>query len=209
MPYSVCSFRAFYLDKSNLPPNSTSKAAYIDKVNKNVKCLIKLCMLHTVIVILFWGFLNSIEKLNYLKLGMGGRQGKEELSFSILSHLCFRGMRCHVVLYQKMAGGLQLEKGNHNFPFSLCFQSNAIAPGPCGGWKDRVGGEQVQAEICCCENWKRCSKLNAPSASCSEGFLQMPSFVFKPLWLRDPRVYENSFSALSCYWRVNDHIAAW
>lgn len=30
--YSLDSYRAFYLDKSNSPPNSTSKAAYIDKV---------------------------------------------------------------------------------------------------------------------------------------------------------------------------------
>lgn len=31
--YSLDSSRAFYLDKSNSPPNSTSKAAYVDKVN--------------------------------------------------------------------------------------------------------------------------------------------------------------------------------
>ena len=30
--YSLASYRAFYLDKSNSPPNSTSKAAYVDKV---------------------------------------------------------------------------------------------------------------------------------------------------------------------------------
>ena len=30
--YSLDSYRAFYLDKSNSPPNSTSKAAYVDKV---------------------------------------------------------------------------------------------------------------------------------------------------------------------------------
>lgn len=34
--------RAFYLDKSNLPPNSTSKAAYIEKVSQNIMCVIRL-----------------------------------------------------------------------------------------------------------------------------------------------------------------------
>lgn len=28
--------RAFYLDKSNSPPNATSKAAYVDKVKRDV-----------------------------------------------------------------------------------------------------------------------------------------------------------------------------
>jgi len=82
-------------------------------------------------------------------------------------------MWCHVVLYQKvwLEGFSVFEQGNHSFPFTLCFQSNAVAPGACGGWKDTVGGEQGQAEVLCSENWKRCYKLNTPSASCSEGFL--------------------------------------
>lgn len=38
--FSLDSFRAFYLDKSNSPPNATSKAAYIDKVTNTMTALI-------------------------------------------------------------------------------------------------------------------------------------------------------------------------
>uniref|UniRef100_M3YM34 Uncharacterized protein n=1 Tax=Mustela putorius furo TaxID=9669 RepID=M3YM34_MUSPF len=37
--YSLDSYRAFYLDKSNSPPNSTSKAAYVDKLMRPLNAL--------------------------------------------------------------------------------------------------------------------------------------------------------------------------
>lgn len=112
---SVCSFRAFYLDKSNLPPNSTSKAAYIDKVNKNIKCLINLCMLHTLLLRL------SLfqQKLNRLYLG------GERHACNIFSHLCFLGqvVPCGSVLKGGAGGSLCLRRGIITFLFHYAFRA--------------------------------------------------------------------------------------
>uniref|UniRef100_A0A8C6XHT1 Phosphatidylinositol 3,4,5-trisphosphate-dependent Rac exchanger 2 protein n=1 Tax=Naja naja TaxID=35670 RepID=A0A8C6XHT1_NAJNA len=80
--------RAFYLDKSNLPPNSTSKAAYIDKLMRPVNSLDELYRLMA-------SFIRS-KRTAACAYTACGASGVGLLSVS--SELCSRLGACHIVL---------------------------------------------------------------------------------------------------------------
>ncbi|KAF4803160.1 Phosphatidylinositol 3,4,5-trisphosphate-dependent Rac exchanger 2 protein [Turdus rufiventris] len=80
--------RAFYLDKSNLPPNSTSKAAYIDKLMRPLNCLDELYRL-------IGSFIRS-KRTAACAYTACSASGVGLLSVS--SELCSRLGACHIIM---------------------------------------------------------------------------------------------------------------
>ncbi|NWI12825.1 PREX2 protein, partial [Crypturellus soui] len=80
--------RAFYLDKSNLPPNSTSKAAYIDKFMRPLNCLDELYRL-------IGSFIRS-KRTAACAYTACSASGVGLLSVS--SELCSRLGACHIIM---------------------------------------------------------------------------------------------------------------
>uniref|UniRef100_A0A8B9FLG1 Phosphatidylinositol 3,4,5-trisphosphate-dependent Rac exchanger 2 protein n=1 Tax=Amazona collaria TaxID=241587 RepID=A0A8B9FLG1_9PSIT len=80
--------RAFYLDKSNLPPNSTSKAAYIDKLMRPLNCLEELYRL-------IGSFIRS-KRTAACAYTACSASGVGLLSVS--SELCSRLGACHIIM---------------------------------------------------------------------------------------------------------------
>ncbi|XP_007423229.1 phosphatidylinositol 3,4,5-trisphosphate-dependent Rac exchanger 2 protein [Python bivittatus] len=80
--------RAFYLDKSNLPPNSTSKAAYIDKLMRPINSLDELYRLMA-------SFIRS-KRTAACAYTACGASGVGLLSVS--SELCSRLGACHIIM---------------------------------------------------------------------------------------------------------------
>ncbi|XP_064026562.1 phosphatidylinositol 3,4,5-trisphosphate-dependent Rac exchanger 2 protein isoform X1 [Pogoniulus pusillus] len=80
--------RAFYLDKSNLPPNSTSKAAYIDKLMRPLNCLEELYRL-------VGSFIRSkrTAACAYTACSASGVG-----LLSVASELCSRLGACHIIM---------------------------------------------------------------------------------------------------------------
>uniref|UniRef100_A0A8C3QQK4 Phosphatidylinositol-3,4,5-trisphosphate dependent Rac exchange factor 2 n=1 Tax=Cyanoderma ruficeps TaxID=181631 RepID=A0A8C3QQK4_9PASS len=80
--------RAFYLDKSNLPPNSTSKAAYIDKLMRPLNCLDELYRL-------IGSFIRSkrTAACAYTACSASGVG-----LLSVASELCSRLGACHIIM---------------------------------------------------------------------------------------------------------------
>ncbi|XP_048363883.1 phosphatidylinositol 3,4,5-trisphosphate-dependent Rac exchanger 2 protein isoform X1 [Sphaerodactylus townsendi] len=80
--------RAFYLDKSNLPPNSTSKAAYIDKLMRPINSLDELYRLMV-------SFIRSKRTASCANTACSA-SGIGLLS--VASELCSRLGACHIIL---------------------------------------------------------------------------------------------------------------
>lgn len=119
----------------------------------------------------------------------------------------------HEVLYPqvKLEGISVSQKENRSFSFLPHCQSNAITPGACTGLGEGLVGAHT-GRIFLFQKLELLLKIKysfsillrrLPSEPPHFSFLQILSSLFKPLWLRDPRGYENSFNALSYCWRVN------